>query len=361
MKIVYLADAPYIHTRRWVEHFAGLGHECEVVSFRAAMIDGVRVHHVGGFERLGKARYLVQARKVAALIRSLRPDLLHALHLTSYGFLGALAGVRPYIASVWGMDIFEAPRLTPFHNWLTRYALSHADEITATGLQLATATARYAPPAAPVSVVPYGVDLDRFRPIARESSEQVVVGSVARLSPEKGLRFLLDAFARASAGAPKPMRLRIAGDGPEEKALRKQAETLGIADRTEFVGWVEHEQLPQFLASLDVFVLPSLFESFGVAAAEASAMGLPVIASDLQGLPDVVVDGVTGMLVPPKDVGALADAISALAAEPARRVRMGVAGRDFVAANYDWSRNAGQMERLYERALQRKTPALAGT
>jgi L-malate glycosyltransferase len=362
MKIVYLADAPYVHEQRWITHFAGLGHECHVISFRPATIEGASVHHVEGFERLGKARYLLQARRVATSVQSLKPDLVHAFHLTSYGFLGALSGVRPYILSVLGMDIFEAPGHSPFHSWLTRYSLAKATEVTATGLHLATATARYAPRGRPVTLVPYGVDLERFRPAVRPPADEVVVGTVARLSPEKGLAYLLEAFAILRSSLPTPLRLRIAGEGPARAQLQKQAEHLGIAATTEFVGWVEHEDLPGFLHSLDIFALPSLHESFGVAAAEASAIGLPVVASNTQGLPDVVVDRLTGRLVPPKQPEALAKAMSPLAEDPDLRQRMGAAGRQFIAEHYDWSRNVRQMEHVYEVALagrkQQSVPTL---
>ncbi|MBI4571423.1 MAG: glycosyltransferase, partial [Chloroflexi bacterium] len=189
MRVVYLADAPYVHTRRWVEHFARSGWETHVVSFRPAEIEGARVHYVGGFERLGRLRYLVHARRVRRLVRSLQPDLLHALHLTSYGFLAALCDLHPTLTSVWGTDVLEAPRWTPFHYAITRYALARADHVTATGLRLANATLRYAPQAKPVTVVPYGVDLAHFRPAALNGVRpaEIVVGAVARLSIEKGL------------------------------------------------------------------------------------------------------------------------------------------------------------------------------
>ena len=137
MRVVYLADAPYIHTRRWVEHFARAGWETHVVSFRPAQIQGARVHHIDGWERLGKARYLLHARRVRRLVRALQPDLLHAMHLTSYGLLAALCGIRPTLTSVWGTDILEAPRWSPLHNMITRYALARTDHVTATGLHLA--------------------------------------------------------------------------------------------------------------------------------------------------------------------------------------------------------------------------------
>jgi glycosyltransferase involved in cell wall biosynthesis len=347
VRILYLADAPYIHTVRVVRHFARLGHQCEVISFRPAEIEGAQVSYVGGFERLGKARYLLKARRVGALVRERAPDVLHALHLTSYGFLGALSGYHPFLLSVWGTDILEAPRLTPFHDWLTRYSLRHADEITATGLDLARQTARYAPPSRGVRVVPYGVDLGRFRPERRLDRERVVIGTAARLSPEKGLTYLLEAFALLKERFGGRVALRVAGDGPERGRLLAQARRLGL--EVDWAGWVEHDALPAFLQSLDVFVLPSLYEGFGVAAVEASAMELPVVASRIDGIPDVVADGRTGVLAPPRDAGALAAAIGRLVEDAELRRAMGAAGREFVAERYDWDKNAAELEAIYAR------------
>ena len=358
MRVVYLADAPYIHTRRWVEHFARRGCEVHVVSFRPASLEGAQVHYVGGFERLGRLRYLVQARRVRRLVRELRPDLLHAMHLTSYGFLAGLCSVRPTLTSVWGTDILEAPGWSPLHLFFTRYALDRADHVTATGLRLAEATLRYVPRTKPVTIVPYGVELGRFQPAARNGAHQsdVVVGSVARLSQEKGLDVLLRATARLiDSGV--PLRIVLAGDGPERARLQRLAERLGIAERVEFRGEVPHERVPAVLAELDIFVLPSRAEGFGVAAVEAQAMELPVVASRVHGLPDVVEEGRTGLLVPPGDVAALAAAIGRLSADGGLRADMGRAGRALVERRYRWEENAAQMERLYQHLVQPFTQA----
>jgi glycosyltransferase involved in cell wall biosynthesis len=363
VKVVYLADAPYVHEQRWIRHFVARGAGCEVISFRPATIEGAKVHHIGGGEALGKARYILNARRVRSLINRLQPDIVHALHLTSYGFLGALSGRHPLLLSVFGTDILEAPRLSPFHRWLTRYALSRADVITATGLHLATETTRYARRGMPVLSIPYGVDLARFRPEPRAGGGPAVVGSVARLSPEKGLPYLIEAFARVRQQSGGDLRLRIAGDttpspgGPERKSLSALATRLGVASAVDFAGWVPHDALPAFLQSLDVFVLPSTYEGFGVAAVEASAMALPVVASAVDGLPDVVCDGRTGLLVPPRDAGALAEAILRLVNDTRLRAAMGDAGRDYVARHFDWAANAAQMEQVYAAVLQRTSVA----
>ena len=348
MRVVYLADAPYVHTRRWVEHFARLGWDAHVLSFRPAEIEGARVHYIGGLEEIGRARYLAHARRVRRLVRELQPDLVHAMHLTSYGFLAAYAGVRPLLSSVWGTDILEAPRWSPLHYVVTRYALSRADHVTATGLRLATATLRYTPPSKPVTVVPFGVDLARFRPAVRNGSrpDDIVVGAAVRLSPEKGLDTLLRAVAELVRQG-LPIRVVLAGDGPRRRPLEGQARRLGIAGRIDFRGEVAHDQIPAVLSELDIFAMPSRAEGFGVAALEAQAMELPVVASRVHGIPDVVVDGETGLLVPPGNVEALAAAIERLARDAGLRRKMGRAGRSFVEERYRWEDNAAQMERLY--------------
>jgi glycosyltransferase involved in cell wall biosynthesis len=352
VRIVFVADAPYVHTRRWVEHFAARGDDCAVISFRPARIEGARVLHVGGLEAAGKLRYLLQARRVARLVRDASPDLLHALHVTSFGFLAALAGVHPFLLSVEGLDVLEAPRRSPFHAWLTRFSLRRADHVTASSLHLAALAARLAPPAKPVTVVPYGVDLERFQPRARAADGPVVIGAASRLSPEKGVPVLVEALARLSTSVPD-LRLRIAGEGPERRRVEALVARRGLAASVELLGEVPHQEMPAFLASLDVFVLPSLREGFGVAAVEAAAAGLPVVASAADGIPDAVEDEATGLLVPPGDPAALADALRRLAGDPALRARLGAAGREVAARRYDWRLNAALMEAVYDGLVAR--------
>jgi glycosyltransferase involved in cell wall biosynthesis len=352
MRVVYLADAPYIHTKRWVEHFAAVGWEAHVISFRPATIPGATVHYVDGLERIGKARYLAHARRVRCLVHDLEPDLLHAMHLTSYGFLAGMCSSHPKLTSVWGRDVMAVAASTPWHTFLTRYALSKADHVTATGPRLAEATLRYTPPGKPVTVVPYGIDLDRFRPRDPRPAtrDTLTIGAVARLSPEKGLDVLIDAAAKLIAQG-RDLRVLLVGDGPERSRLVHRAARLGIADRVEFRGDVPHDRVPDVLSEMDIFAMPSREEGFGVAALEASAMQLPVVASDTHGIPDAVEHEGTGILVAPNDVVALANAIACLTGDLTLRERLGRQGRAFVEERYRWQDNAAQMERLYHHLI----------
>src|ERR1700694_252643 len=233
MRLVYLADAPYVHTRRWVEHALSLGWDTHVVSFRPAEMEGAHVHYIRGLEWMGKLRYVAQAGRIRRIVHDLQPDVLHALHLTSYGFLAALCDVRPRLVSVWGTDILEAPGWSPLHSAITRYALVKADQITATGLRLASATLRYTPRSKAVTVIPYGVDTARFRSVHNGAlASEVVIGFVGRLSIEKGLADLLRAAALLITRGVS-LRVILAGDGPERPRLERLGCELGIQPRVD--------------------------------------------------------------------------------------------------------------------------------
>src|SRR5262249_2670387 len=128
--------------------------------------------------------------------------------------------------------------------------------------------------------------------------------------------------------------------------IERMVRRSGLDSRVELLPAVPHSQVPEVLSRIDIFVVPSLSESFGVAAVEASACGLPVVASRVGGLPEVVVDGETGLLVPPSDSPALANALDRLIGSEELRVRFGRNGRAFVEQLYSWDRCVDVLQRL---------------
>ena len=349
MRICYIGDAPSPHVQKWARHFAR-EHEVHVISFRPAVVPGLQVHALEHLGFLGKARYPLEAPGIRRLLRRLRPDVVHALHLTSYGFVAALAGAHPLITSVWGYDILQAPHRTPLHSWITRYALASADIVTATGDALAEETRPFVAPGRDIHVVPYGIDLDVFRP-GKNGASGVTIGSVKALVPEKGFEYLIGAMPAVLERYPDT-RLVLAGDGPELRRLEQLAQRLGVGAKVEFAREIPHDAVPEFVRALDAFVQPSLTESFGVSALEASATAIPVIASDVEGGRDIMRDGQTGMLVPPGSSEALSTALLSLLDHPERRRAMGEAGRAFVAERYNWQDNAAAMQALYTGASE---------
>jgi len=223
-----------------------------------------------------------------------------------------------------------------------------------------------------VTIIPSGVDCERFQPPvpnARQAAraalglgpDDVAVGTVAMLEPRKGHRFLLEAMALARrrdeaaepGGAEGAARLRgfIAGDGSLRDALAADAKRLGLDDTVRLLGSVDDPR--ELLCALDIFVMPSLYEGLGVAALEAMACGLPVIASDTGGLREAVEDGRTGLLAPPGDVVALAHAIETLAEAPAMRAAMGAAARDRAIERFGMTAMARRTLEFYRVCMAR--------
>jgi glycosyltransferase involved in cell wall biosynthesis len=182
------------------------------------------------------------------------------------------------------------------------------------------------------------------------------VVSVGRLVPRKG-------FAELIAVLPAlpdtelvivggPARAALADD-PEAKRLRGLAEQLGVAKRVRLAGQVPRTRMPELLRSADVVACVPWYEPFGIVPLEAMACGVPVLATAVGGLTDTVVDGVTGVLVPPRRGAALASALKALLVDPVKRTFFGAAGRDRVESRYPWSMIAEQTARVYASCLDR--------
>ena len=174
-------------------------------------------------------------------------------------------------------------------------------------------------------------------------------GTVCRLTAQKGLPYGLRAFAQVAPEFPLA-HLVMVGDGPQRAELEALTVELGLMDRVHFMGW-QAETAPIF-AALDVFLMPSLWEGFGLVLLEAMAQRVPVVGSRVSAIPEVVADGETGWLVPPRDVPALAAALTRLLAAPEQRAQMGAAGYARLITAFSPARMVDQTVALYAQLAQ---------
>ena len=184
--------------------------------------------------------------------------------------------------------------------------------------------------------------------LSRIEKYETVIGSGSRLSPIKGISHLVRAFGLLHAEFPEA-RLEIAGDGPDRSAIAELVNSLGLQDRVTLLGW--KSDFTSVLARWDIFVLPSLEEGFGIAALEAMAAGLPVVASAVGGLPEIVQDGKTGWLVPPANPEKLAERLRALLLSRQNRMSMGSEGQARARDHFSEERMVAEVAELYNGLL----------
>jgi len=217
-------------------------------------------------------------------------------------------------------------------------------------------------PARKVRTIHNGCDLRRFNPV--ESSQSRLRGALgfqpgdlillvaARLEPQKGHRVLLDALPPVRRDFPN-VRLVCVGDGELRGALEQQARDLHLDDIVRFIGY--QPNIPEWLGLADVSVLPSFFEGLPLVAIESLAAARPMVATAVDGTPEVILDGQTGLTVPPGDPDALAKALTRLLRDPELRRRLGQAGRSFVLEHFTQERQIEQTQQLYLDALRQHT------
>jgi glycosyltransferase involved in cell wall biosynthesis len=312
-----------------VDHVRARGVEVEVVGPQQYRHYGIAYGHgmLGNLRRRPWLALLVPAL-LAGFVRAARrvdADLLHA-HWLPAGWVAERSG-RPYVVQVWGTDV-ELARRAP---WLARRVLRGARLVIAASNDLAERARALG--AREVRVIPSGVELPERVGTEAEPAEVLYAG---RLSPEKGVLELLDAA--------QDLNLVVAGDGP-------------LRDRVPFArGFVQHDELQKLYARAAVVACPSRREGFGVACLEAMAHGRPVVATHVGGLLDLVVDGETGIVVPPRDPAALRSALERLLANPELRRKLGAAGRERARTHFSWEKATDATLAAYAEAVGTMEP-----
>jgi L-malate glycosyltransferase len=348
INICIFGDERSIHVRRWVLSLRNAGHKVDLIT----LIKDPD-HDIGGvgLKAGSKLNYLAKIGALRSLVKRLNPEIFHTHQASSYGFLASFVNHPRKVLSVWGDDVVVFPNANFLFKAMTKRSLLGAHRITATSNFLKSTVLDLVKLKSEVKVIPFGIDLVVFQSANRCPQSVVKIGIVKWLKPKYGIGELIYAFERIIK-AGYNAELIIAGPGPAEYKFKQLTKDLGLTDKISFLGLIEQREVVRLLSSIEIFVMPSITdEGFGVAALEASATRLPVVATRVGGVPEVVEDGVTGILVERSNVKQLADAIIKLIENPDLRSQMGQAGRDFVEQNYRWEENVRSMEKLYNEVL----------
>jgi glycosyltransferase involved in cell wall biosynthesis len=310
------------------------------------------------------------ALSVSRVIEKYDVDLIHAHFAYPEGFVGVLAGEkikRPLIVTIHGYDLLTEPsvgyglRLHKHYDLIIRSVLKKADAIilSSKALYREASLILSSNEIGKIHLIPNGVDVNKFNPsidgseIKRlyKAEGKYIVFTARHHRPVYGIAYLIMA-AKLVISKRKDVIFIIGGDGPLLNYHKELAGKLGIKDHIVFTGAIPRDIIPKYYAASDIVVVPSLQESWGLVATEAMACGKPVIASNVGGLPDQIIDGFNGFLVPPRSPKAIADKILYLLENPSEARRIGRNGRMLAEEKYDIEKRVDKIIEVYKKLLE---------
>ena len=377
---VFVADLTRALARRGVEVTVYTRRDCVTLPKRVPMCPGAAVEHVeaGPATPISKDLLLPYmdefAERLQSRWRRRRPDVVHAhFWMSGRAALAAAAPLDiPVVQTFHALGVVQrrhqgAKDTSPPERCGEETAIvRNADRILATASDELFELVRLGVDRHRVAVIPCGVDLEAFKPDGprvdrRRDLHRVVV--VSRLVERKGIGNVISALAEVPdcelviAGGPGAAEMD--GD-PEVRRFQRLAWSLGVAGRVRFLGAVEHDQVPALIRSADVVACVPWYEPFGMVALEAMACGVPVVASAVGGLVDTVVDGVTGLHVPPRQPDQVAQALRTLLDNPGLRAAMGSAGVRRARRRYGWDVIAQATLAAYGAVCEERASRAAG-
>lgn len=366
MRILILADANAAHSIKWIEELTNRRIEMKIFSLQTPNFDlysdnvnrndfisvAFKDESKAVEGSLGKLEYLSSLKILKRILSEFQPQIIHAHYATSYGLLGALLNFHPFVISVWGSDVMSFPGKSYLHKQILKFNFSKAVLITASSNYLRMITSQYT--SRNVEVVPFGIDLNRFRPDnPKKSRDGFVIGTVKGLEDYYGIGTIIQAFNLLvqnddNAG----LKLIIAGDGSQKEKFINLVNQFGIQENVKFLGNYPYSKIQELYNSFDICVFASTRESFGVAVLEAQACGIPVLVSDIDGFKEVYKDGKTALSFRAGDAWDLAEKIKLLMSDDHLRRELSQNAPGFVFSNFNLSKNADSMLQLYKQIIK---------
>jgi L-malate glycosyltransferase len=310
LKICFLADSSSIHTKNWCKHFATLGHEVHIISFRQNEVPGTTVHFMNGGDinvNGGNWKLVLKSATIKKLIHEIKPDILHAFYATSYGLTGALSGYKPYVVTPFGSDVLVSARQSAIYKRLMRFVFKRADWIFSMASHISKAIEDIGVDMKKVSINYAGLNSKVFNSDNRKiDSENFIITSTRNHESVYNLPHLLKSFALAAKQIPNA-KLIMAGTGTLTDDLKKLANELEIQNLVEFIGKQSQAKIIEILKTTHVYVTVSISDGNSLSLSEAMACGALCIATDLEANKNWITQHDNGILVKVDDIKGLAD------------------------------------------------------
>ncbi len=370
LTICFIGTAESIHMLKWAKYFSDQGHRVHLISYLVPVaqydIAGINLHFINRIFpiRMWPFNTLLNLPitliKVKKLIKEIKPDIIHAHYVTSYGTLASLLGFHPLVTTAWGSDILVTPKKFWPLKFGVKYALSKADLITCDAEHMKEAMERFGAASDKIKVINFGIDTKRFSPGEKDQKLKEKIGlsgykiviSLRNLEPVYDIGTLIRSVPIVLKKVPDT-KFILFGRGSQEEEFKKLSEQLGVKDSIQFLGWASNEELPKYLRTADVYVSTSLSDG-GIASstAEAMACGLPVVITDVADNKKWVQDNKNGFAIPIKNPGVLAEKIVYLLKNEYARETIGKENRKIIEERNNYYNEMAKMEEIYKELIK---------
>ena len=363
MKILLLSASNNIHTIRWANALTDKGHDVSVAccknhakTFDAEYNKDVKIIKLNIPSPIG---YYLNAFQLKSIVRKGNFDVINVHYASGYGTLGRMAGLKNALLNIWGSDVYVYPYKSKTNERNLIKNLKYYKYVASTSECMAKQSKKFVD--REYFITPFGVNTQLFKPNLVEK-KNITIGTVKTLKPIYAIDDSIKAFILVYNKLLKEGKKDIAdtieyliyGRGDQQQYLQKLIDENGMSDKIRLCGYVRNENLPEVLNNFSVFCCCSHSESFGVAVVEAMACGVPVVTSDAEGFVEVVVDGVTGLIAPKKNVELVAEHLYALITNEELRTQYGISSVSHVKENYDWNDNVDKMIAIYKIIIENK-------
>lgn len=361
MKICYVNKGISVHDQKFLAYLANKRElDVHLISFygkKLPDLDGVRIHQIP--IPSPELAFPIACLMTPILIRKIKPDIVHAGYLLTYGFYAALAHYHPLLQMAWGSDVLIAPKSRVYRP-IVKYSLKHADLVTIDCEKGKKAIVKLGYPVENIVVFPWGIDFKKFNPRVDGKNvrkkldweDNLIIVCTRQHRPIYGMEYLIKAIPHVIRREPTA-RFLLIGSGPLTENLKQLVKELSVEKYVKFTGWIPNEELPKYLAASDIYVSSSLSDGTSVCLLEAMAVGLPVVVTDVDAILEWVTDGENGLVVPKKNPVALAKAICKLLEDDNLRKKFGEKNYKIARERASWDDNVKILEGMYQSLVKR--------
>ena len=353
MKIAMISSGSSIHVKKIANALVDRGNEITLYTLPnndKLLADFDKRIRIVKLPIKGKMGYYLNAPFIRHELKKNPVDIINAHYASGYGTLARLVGKHPLALAVFGADVYEYPFKSKLNMNTVIKNLDYSDVITSTSYVMAEKVKTYYRKDRQIYVTPFGVDLNRFCPMPVQKDEGFEIGIVKKIEKKYGIEYLLEAMSiLIETYKIEDCKLLVYGRGSALEEYKQLSEKMGLKNHVYFKGFIQNEKVPMALSHMDVACFPSIedSESFGVAAVEAMACGIPVVASDASGFTEVIENGITGFIVKKRDSQTLAEALYKIyQMSTDERKKMGDAGILRVKNYYNFDDNMDEYESI---------------